>query len=1058
MERRLKDVAVAENSTCRWLNTHPSYQTWLKTRSSLLWIKGHPGSGKSTLLKYAIGQENEENVFVASFFFNGRGSPVEKSPVGLYRSLLHKLLQFAPAAGKHQELAHVYKTRCDTQGEFDKEWSWHEKELEIWLEDVLLCLSTHPIRLYVDAIDEGGKGVALKLVTYFQKIVSRTIESGGSLKVCLSCRHYPLLPGIMSLELNVEEENHADIVEYLRTGFISGGVSDEKAQILEKAIIEKANGIFQWCVIVVPRMIHLYRIGTKLQRIQEVIKQLPEELDELYREIMKMIPNDERQDSLILIQWICCAIRPLSLDEIRYAIFVNKDVPYKSLSACQEDVGFIESNADMENRIKHFSRGLAEVKKQGESNWIQFIHQSVQDHFITSGLQFTNDQPSAISFSQTHLQLAWSCIRYIEMEEIWRASQQASTPEMAKHHRLRHAEWEIFSEKLSRSCPFAEYAALSWALHISYAEPNAHSKELLDLIDVLHSPHSTLLENSMFLVTSKERWETAKSVPYPGPKDSTALHIMACYGLSKAMSNYLSQYDIEADCNGYRTERTPLSYAAQNGHEKVVQLLLDRKDVSPDKQASWPGQTPLSYAAKRGHRKIVQLLVSRPDVKADSMDTTGRTAVSYAAESGHKSVVQLLMERKDVKLDSMDQDKRTPLFYAASRGHAEIVKLFLGRQDVNVNSITREGTPLSIAASCGHKDVVQLLLDCINVNADCVDNDGRTPILYAAKSGQKGVVQLLIQHGHVNVDREDFNKRTPLSYAAENGHAEIVELLASRHDVDLNSRDKFGRTPLSRAAGQGTKEVVQLLVQFDGVKEDAIDARGRTPLSYAAAENHIGVVQVLLRTGNVDMNSADIDGRVPLTYAARAKNGEDTSRYLLERREVEADHPDKEGKTPLSWASYAGNDKIVEMLITRNDVQINSKDISGKTPLMHSTYWGNMAVIQQLLERDDLEVNSRDENGETALSYVVSGNSIDALSVVQKLLGCSKVQADSRDNEGRSPLSYAAERGYFEVVQLLVQSKDVRIESKDKYGRTPFSYAASGGYEAVMNLLKVRRG
>jgi ankyrin repeat protein len=54
-------------------------------------------------------------------------------------------------------------------------------------------------------------------------------------------------------------------------------------------------------------------------------------------------------------------------------------------------------------------------------------------------------------------------------------------------------------------------------------------------------------------------------------------------------------------------ERTPLSWAAEKGHEAVVKLLLTTGKVDVDSKDSW-GRTPLSWAAEKGHEAVVKLL------------------------------------------------------------------------------------------------------------------------------------------------------------------------------------------------------------------------------------------------------------------------------------------------------------------------------------------------------------------------------------------------------------------------------------------------------------------
>lgn len=60
-----------------------------------------------------------------------------------------------------------------------------------------------------------------------------------------------------------------------------------------------------------------------------------------------------------------------------------------------------------------------------------------------------------------------------------------------------------------------------------------------------------------------------------------------------------------------------------------------------DAEDDW-GRTPLSYAAERGHEAIVKLLLATRQVNVDAKDSKGHTPLSYAAGNGHESVVKLL--------------------------------------------------------------------------------------------------------------------------------------------------------------------------------------------------------------------------------------------------------------------------------------------------------------------------------------------------------------------------------------------------------------------------------
>jgi ankyrin repeat protein len=122
--------------------------------------------------------------------------------------------------------------------------------------------------------------------------------------------------------------------------------------------------------------------------------------------------------------------------------------------------------------------------------------------------------------------------------------------------------------------------------------------------------------------------------------------------------------DVDAkNCDGC----TPFTWASKNGHEAVVKLLNTTGKVNIDVENNWGrtplsykllldngadleskdklhGRTPLSYAAENGHEAVVKLLFSQgADVAAK--DNSGGTALRLAAENGHKGIMKLLVEQ-----------------------------------------------------------------------------------------------------------------------------------------------------------------------------------------------------------------------------------------------------------------------------------------------------------------------------------------------------------------------------------------------------------------------------
>jgi ankyrin repeat protein len=887
MNRRINDISDPEDKTCEWLSKHPNYLEWFNRRHGLLWIKGKPGAGKSTLVRHVLATDERAShkIVFASFFFHARGSVLQKSPLGLFRSLLHQILQQVPEL--LLKFSSIFQKRCETQGKIGEKWHWHERDLEDFFKiHVAGAAKTYKMRIYVDALDECGKAAASNLVGFFTRLMKEVAFTNASLSICFSCRHYPDVALGNGLEVCIEDENHDDIQLYIQNTIENAVQDKETAEVIRDEVVRRSSGNFQWTVLVLPEVVDLDRNGYPLETIKRRIQAIPSELEELYQELLKGILDEDLPHSLRLMQWICFALRPLSLEELRFATIVDANTPYQSISDCQnaEECGYAKTDEQMKKRIRHLSRGLAEAK-QHENIWIaQFVHQSVKDYLIQSGLQILDKHLSENAVGRAHFQLSRSCIRYIAMKEI---SNQTRP----------------YGQNLKLDFPLLQYAITSWVSHAKEVEKKNMCQE--DLLAFFY-PASKLLQLWIHIYQEIER----SSVECPF-SSAMLLHVASGYCLPSVVSAILNLDNVEADLKDAE-DRTPLSWAAAYGHETIVKLLIERDDVDINSKID-NGQTPLSLAAEYEHETIVKMLIERDDVDMNSKNYDGWTSLSLAAAFGHETIVKLLIERDDVETDSKDRYGQTPLSWAAGHGHETIVKLLIERDDVETDSKDRYGqTPLSWAAGHGHETIVKLLIERDDVEINSKDYNGQTPLSLAAEYEHKTIVKMLIERD-VEINSKNYRGQTPLSLAAEREHETIVKLLIERDDVEINSRDHDGRTPLHWAARCEQKAVVKLLIERDDVEINSKDYNGQTPLSLAAEYEHETIVKMLIERDDVDMNSKNYDGWTSLSLAA-AFGHETIVKMLIERDDVEINSEDCYGWTPLSWAILNEQKAVVKLL------------------------------------------------------------------------------------------------------------------------------------------------
>ena len=439
--------------------------------------------------------------------------------------------------------------------------------------------------------------------------------------------------------------------------------------------------------------------GTTVARRRKTLKSIKDGagLLDAYGATMERIKaQDEEKVKLAIasLTWICHSERPLRVDELCHALAVEIG-----------ERDFDPENVPSIGTLLDCCQGLVIV--DAEASIVRLIHYTVQEYFCS--------HPSL--FIRPHSILAETCLTYLNSQQV-------------KNHTP------------LQSMPLLKYAARYWGTHMN-KDISDHARTFaLELLNNFENHISAVLLLKQ-VVHPDDIGAIATSPLFTG------LHCASFFGIVELVTVLIDAEDYEVDqrdCVG----RTPLIWAAREGHESVVKVLLEGENVDANRPGMY-ARTPLGCAAFEGHEGVVRLLLERENVDPNHADVNGRTPLGCAAFEGHEGVVKLLLEREDVDLNLLDKDGDGPLGCAAFAGHEGVVKLLLEREKVDPN----------------HPGM-----------------DDRTPLAWATIQGHEGVVKLLLDRRDVDPNRQDKHGSTSLSWAAREGHDSIMQLLQARQPVE----------------------------------------------------------------------------------------------------------------------------------------------------------------------------------------------------------------------------------------------------------------------------------
>ncbi|RDW91018.1 hypothetical protein BP5796_02183 [Coleophoma crateriformis] len=858
MKYRKQDLGQAYANTCQWILEHDSYMKWIATDHGLLWIKGKPGSGKSTLMSFVhkdfVKRFPVDKHLTLDFFFHGRGVELQKTPAGLFRSLLHQLYIQEPAV--RPMIRQEFKEN-NYIGEVGKGWQWPPKDLkELFSRAVQYAAKSQQVSILVDALDEAGSETASQLADYFHQLDESSRNINGSMRICIACRHYPILSTPSKFEIIVEKNNSKDILAYVQSKIrsriptLQNHLEARLWDDLIRDIVTEAKGVFQWVYLIIPLIINHHSEGESLVFIRKELKKLPETLDEVYEHILQnVIPVEKLSRTLHLMQWVCLMERPLSVTELRYAL--GSDVYPRPIPLSYErSEDFVDDDVRMKRLINSLSGGLVEViyhdkmstfgeyeefEERGQSQIVQVIHQSVNDYYRSKGLSYLLSKldsaredtviSSKDAFFRSQDRLCRSCINYLSLGE-----------------EVGIETWKV--ESLVGCFPFIDYATANWYVH---AEKTGGRTVLEnDLVERFESQHPGRLQSWVTVSRMLYRYYSHDRLP---AWNTTLLHVASSSNLQITVQRLIAKgTDVEQmDDDG----NSAMYYAARFGHTKIIESLSDAGAQLEVQNKNY--STPLKAAVTNGHEIAMELLLSR-GANVNKGSSISGSALYDAAHNGHTKLVKKLIE-KGAEVNTQGGQYGNALQAAASNGHQTIVELLL-EKGAEVNAQGGEySNALQAAARRGHQTVVELLLEKgAEVNAQ--GGEYGNALQAAAWSGYQTVVELLLEKGaEVNAQGGEYGNT--LQAAASNGRQTIVELLLEK-GAEVNAQGGDYGNALQAAAWSGHQTVVELLLE-KGAEVNAQGGEYGNALQAAASNGHQTVVELLLEKG-AEVNAQALNG------------------------------------------------------------------------------------------------------------------------------------------------------------------------------------------------------
>ncbi|EXJ92441.1 hypothetical protein A1O3_00992 [Capronia epimyces CBS 606.96] len=412
--------------SCKWLLKEPTAREWLtdQSESCVLWYNAPPAAGKSVLSSFLVDYLQSEGYEYQYHFFNADDQG-KRSVSNMLKSL----------ACQVSSVLHEYRIQLQSvlsEG-LPLEKSDHRLIWQKLFESTLFGISSkRPLFWVIDAVDESESPKTV--VGLLQEVLQK---SQTKIKIFLTSRRTDALAlcfdklqrvgKVYTIDGEIQQYNQQDIQLLLASEMEYLPGSEELKQQLGPNILQRAKGNFLWVSLVLEE---LHTCQTE-KDIQDTLQKLPDDMTKMYQRMEDAITQTSNKQNVelarLLLQWVICTPRPLTLGELEDALRGD--------------------HTDILNLRSTIRSLCGQFVLIDQTDHVTMIHQTAREYLTT-----VSQSAIAIDHQHAHNTLLVKTLSSLS------ASSPSSNLSLLK------------LDDLQKKKPFILYAATSWIYHLRHVD------------------------------------------------------------------------------------------------------------------------------------------------------------------------------------------------------------------------------------------------------------------------------------------------------------------------------------------------------------------------------------------------------------------------------------------------------------------------------------------------------------------------------------------------------------------------------------------------------------